>query len=123
MARRTVLLVEDSEEVRDALVELLQLGGHAVEAVGDGIEGVERARASRPEVILVDMGLPGIDGLEVGRRIRAHLGDVPLLVAVTGQGRDEDRRRALDAGFDELLAKPVDVARLERVVEDGKRAR
>src|SRR5512138_3961419 len=120
MARRTVLLVEDSEEVREALVELLELGGHAVEAVGDGIEGVERARASRPEVILVDMGLPGIDGLEVGRRIRADLGDAPLLVAVTGQGRDEDRRRALAAGLDELLVKPVDVTRLERIVEGGK---
>ena len=123
MARRTVLLVEDSEEVRDALAELLELGGHTVEAAGDGLEGVERARASRPEVVLVDMGLPGIDGLEVGRRIRAILGDAPLLVAVTGQGRAEDRRRALAAGFDDLLAKPVDAAQLERMVEDGKPAR
>lgn len=112
--------MEDSAEVREVLAELLGLEGHRVEAVGDGLAAIERARASRPEVVLVDLGLPGIDGLEVARRIRAELGAVTRLVAVTGHARPEDRRRALAAGFDDLVEKPVDLAALERAVEGTK---
>jgi len=87
-----------------------------VEAVGLGELGVARACQGWPEVVLVDIGLPDIDGHEVARRIRADLGAAPFLVAMTGYGRDDDRRRALEAGFDLHLAKPVDAGRLERVV-------
>ena len=89
MARR-VLLVEDSEDIRTALAELLELLGHRVEAVADG--------------------------LEVARRIRAELGGGPRLVALTGAAREEDRRRSREAGFEEHLVKPVDLAHLEAVI-------
>jgi CheY-like chemotaxis protein len=102
--------------VREALSEFLALQGHLVEAVGLGLEGVALALASRPEVMLVDVGLPDIDGHEVARRVRAALGPEPFLVAMTGYGREDDRRRALAAGFDLHLAKPVDGDLLERVV-------
>jgi len=115
MARR-VLLVEDSEDIRTALAELLELLGHRVEAVADGLVAVERARATQPEIVLVDLGIPGIDGLEVARRIRAELGGGPRLVALTGAAREEDRRRSREAGFEEHLVKPVDLAHLEAVI-------
>jgi len=117
-----VLLVEDSPDVREVLAELLGLEGYLVETVGEGLAAVERALASRPEVVLVDLGIPGIDGLEVARRIRAELGTAPRLVAVTGHGRPEDRRRAIAAGFDDLVEKPVDLAVLARAME-GKKVR
>ncbi len=113
---REVLLVEDSEDVRVALVELLELMGHRVEAVSDGLTAVQRARATRPQVVLVDLGIPGIDGLEVARRIRAELGETPRLVAMTGASRAEDRRLALEAGFDAHLVKPIEVTELEAVL-------
>jgi CheY-like chemotaxis protein len=115
-----VLLVEDSPDVREVLAELLGLEGYLVETVGDGLTAVERARATRPEVVLVDLGIPGIDGLEVARRIRTELGAAPRLVAVTGHGRAEDRRRAMAAGFDDLVEKPVDLAALGRAMEGTK---
>jgi CheY-like chemotaxis protein len=114
--QREVLLVEDNEDVRVALVELLELMGHRVEAVSDGLAAVQRARVSRPQVILVDLGIPGIDGLEVARRIRAEFGEALRLVAMTGASRAEDRRAALEAGFDAHLVKPIEVADLEAVL-------
>lgn len=119
-ASRSVLLVEDSDDVREALLELLELLGHRAEGVGTGAEGVARTVASAPDVVLVDVGLPDFDGMEVARRIRAALGPAPFLVAMTGYARDEDRDEALAAGFDLHLAKPVDVNVLERVVARGR---
>lgn len=116
MARKTVVLAEDSADVRDAFAELLGEMGYAVDAVGDGIAAVAHAVELRPDAVLVDVGIPGIDGLEVARRIRAALGARPLLVAVTGLGRDEDRRRSLEAGFDAHLEKPIDLGALARVL-------
>lgn len=119
-ASRSVLLVEDSDDVREALLELLGLLGHTAEGVATGAEGVARTVAATPDVVLVDVGLPDIDGMEVARRIRAALGPGPFLVAMTGYARDEDRDEALAAGFDLHLAKPVDIAVLERVVARGR---
>jgi CheY-like chemotaxis protein len=115
-----VLLAEDSLDLRETLAELLGAAGHTVHAFADGLAAAECARAIGPEVVLLDLGLPGIDGLEVARRVRAALGERPLIVAVTGDARDEDRRRAREAGFDALLAKPVDLEELERIVDAGK---
>lgn len=118
---RRVLLVEDSADVREALCELLEMFGHQVAAVATGAEGVARAEATHPEVLLVDLGLPDLDGLEVARRVRARLGPGPFLVALTGDARDEIRTLALAAGFDLHLPKPVDVDTLEQVVARARR--
>ncbi len=120
MAVHTLLLAEDSTDVREAFAELLQARGYAVEAVGDGLAAVERAEALRPDAMLVDVGIPGIDGLEVARQVRAALGADPFLVAITGHGRPEDRRQALEAGFDAHLVKPVDLDELVRVLARGR---
>jgi CheY-like chemotaxis protein len=102
-----VLVVEDNTDTRDTLRRVLELDGHQVEEAADGLEAVERAAILRPEVVLVDIGLPGLDGFEVARRLRASLGSSPLLIALTGYGQPEDRRRSRDAGFDVHLVKPV----------------
>ena len=91
---RQILLVEDDDNVREALRRILTLDGHRVEVARDGPEGVELALATAPEVVFIDIGLPGIDGYEVGRRIRAGLGSRALLVALTAHDLEEDRRRS-----------------------------
>jgi signal transduction histidine kinase/CheY-like chemotaxis protein len=113
---RRVLIIEDSADTRSTLTTLLTLLGHRVEAVASGTEGVERAVASRPEVALIDLGLPGLDGLEVARRVRAALGSSVRLVALTGHAREEDRSRTQEAGFDAHLVKPVETEELNRAL-------
>ncbi|HYO16078.1 MAG TPA: ATP-binding protein, partial [Thermoanaerobaculia bacterium] len=114
-----VLVVEDNLDGRESLRELLEIWGHRVDLAETGPEGLEKAFALRPEVALVDIGLPGLDGNEVARRIRAVLGrDQISLVAMTGYGQPEDRRRALQAGFDRYLVKPVDPAVLSQLLAE-----
>jgi CheY-like chemotaxis protein len=105
---RSILIVEDNADARDALRVLLELDGHAVEAAGEGQAALELARSTDPDIALVDIGLPGIDGFEIARRLRALDARRPVLIALTGYGQPEDRRRATEAGFDEMLVKPVD---------------
>jgi len=107
-AGRSILLVEDNVDARDALSVLLELEGHVVAVAGEGHQALELVRARDPDIALVDIGLPGIDGYEVARRVRALDGRRPVLIALTGYGQPEDRRRASEAGFDDLLVKPVD---------------
>jgi signal transduction histidine kinase len=114
-----VLVVEDNEDNRDALRLLVEHLGHEVDAVEDGLRGVSRALSDRPDVMLVDIGLPGLDGYEVARRVRSALGQGVKLVAVTGYGQPEDRRRAIAAGFDQHLTKPVDYDTLFRLFKPG----
>jgi CheY-like chemotaxis protein len=109
---RSILIVEDNPDARDALRVLLELDGHAVEAAGEGHAALEIARATNPDIALVDIGLPGIDGFEIARRLRALDARRPVLIALTGYGQPEDRRRATEAGFDEMLVKPVDPSAL-----------
>ena len=104
---RRVLIIEDNVDTRETLRGVLEMDGHKVQEAVDGVEGVEIAMASRPEVVIVDIGLPRLDGYEVARRLRTALGAAPLLVAVTGYGQAEDRRMSRDAGFDVHLVKPV----------------
>ena len=113
---RTILIIEDNADARDALRILLELDGHTVEAAGEGAEGLEIVQAKDPDIALVDIGLPGLDGYEVARRLRAKGSRRPLLVALTGYGQPEDRKRALDAGFDALLVKPVDPTTLSSLL-------
>jgi two-component system CheB/CheR fusion protein len=120
-------VVEDNVDAAESLIMLLQLLGHHVRAVHDGISALEVARANVPEVMLIDIGLPGMDGYELARRLRQQPGlERVVLVALTGYGRDEDRERALKAGFDYHLVKPVDpnalrglVARLGKDAREG----
>jgi CheY-like chemotaxis protein len=114
---RHILLVEDDDSVRKALRRMLELDGHRVEVAGDGPEGVELALATAPEVAFIDIGLPGIDGYEVGRRIRAVLGSRVLLVALTAHDLEQDRRRSSEAGFDAHLVKPVSYEGFARVLD------
>jgi signal transduction histidine kinase len=104
----SVLLIEDNEDSRQTLSAVLALCGHQVHEAGDGTEGVRIALAEKPDVAVVDIGLPGVDGYEVARRLRAAAGDHRIgLIALTGYGQAEDRERALSAGFDMHLSKPV----------------
>jgi len=117
--RRTVLIVEDNEDARHMLEAALVLDGHQVHAAPDGESGLQLAERSPPDVALIDIRLPGIDGYEVARRLRAaHERRRIALIAVTGFGQTEDRRRAFDAGFDAHLVKPVNAERLKRVMAD-----
>jgi signal transduction histidine kinase/ActR/RegA family two-component response regulator len=109
--QRRILIVEDNEDAADTLRQLLELAGHKVQVAHDGVAGLEALLANPPELALIDVGLPRMDGYELARRARvaAKGKRLPLLVAVTGYGLPEDRARALAAGFDEHLIKPVDV--------------
>jgi signal transduction histidine kinase/ActR/RegA family two-component response regulator len=117
LATRRVLLVEDNADSRSMLRDLLALWGHEVREAEDGPTGLEQVGAWRPDVALIDIGLPIMNGYEVARTVRAREdGHRPFLVALTGYGRPEDRRRALEVGFDAHLVKPVDLAELERLL-------
>jgi signal transduction histidine kinase/PAS domain-containing protein/ActR/RegA family two-component response regulator len=103
-----VLLVEDNPDTAESLIMFLEVLGHRVCPVYDGAAALDAARTSPPDVMLVDIGLPGMDGYEVARRVRRDPGlDRVVLVALTGYGREEDRERAMAAGFDFHLVKPV----------------
>ncbi|WP_257457947.1 ATP-binding protein [Archangium lipolyticum] len=120
--KRRVLLVEDSPDVREMMQELLEELGHEVEVATNGLEGAAKVLDVRPDVALVDVGLPGIDGYEVARRVRASKdGGSFYLVALTGYGGSEARSKALEAGFDVHLVKPIDVDDLPRVLEGSRR--
>ncbi len=123
MARRRVLIVEDNADAADTLREVLLVWDHDVEIARDGQEGVEKARAFRPDLILCDLGLPKLDGYEVARAIKAtpELAGV-YLVAVTGYASGADQRRAADAGFHRHLAKPVSLDVIEEVLLTAPRA-
>src|SRR5437773_8848565 len=95
-----VLVVEDHPDGRQALALLLRLWGFEVEVAEDGPEGVRKAITWEPDVALLDIGLPGLDGYEVARRVRRALGGRVRIIALTAWGRPEDRERACDAGFD-----------------------
>ncbi|MDB4972308.1 MAG: histidine kinase, partial [Myxococcaceae bacterium] len=113
-----VLVVEDNEDTLELVQMWLRSLGHEVQGASDGNAGLESAITMRPDVALVDIGLPGIDGYEVARSVRASdAGHGIYMVAVTGYGRPEDRARALDAGFDAYIVKPLDVAGLKRALE------
>lgn len=113
---RHILIVEDNQDGRESLAMLLELVGHRVEVAEDGPRGVEAALATPPEVMLIDIGLPGLDGYGVATRVRAALGGGVLLVALTGHSQPEDRLRAAEAGFDAHLAKPVGLGELQALL-------
>ena len=95
---------------------LLELDGHSVQTAADGIRAIELMTQKSFDVALIDIGLPGLDGYEVARRVRTGGTQPPFLVALTGYGQPEDRKRATAAGFDAHLVKPVDPPELARVL-------
>jgi len=117
---RRVLIVEDNVDAAESLSMLLELLGHEVRVEATGASALEAIRTTDFQAVLVDIGLPDMDGYEVARQIRA-LPDsrTKLLVALTGYGQEEDKRRALSAGFDQHLIKPVDVEHLQNLLTDS----
>jgi PAS domain S-box-containing protein len=121
--RRRILVADDNRDAADSLALLLRLAGHEVHAVHDGQEALEAVGWFRPDVALLDIGMPKLNGYEVARRIRGHAaGQQMVLVAITGWGQEEDKRRAAEAGFDHHLTKPVDPAALERLLSGLRKA-
>ena len=114
-SRRRILIVDDNADAAISLAEVLRMEGHACEALFSAQEALEKAAMMRPDFVLLDIGLPGLDGYEVARRLRKidGLQDVGL-IALTGYGQPDDLERARDAGFDEHCVKPVDFEQLER---------
>ncbi len=114
-----VLLVEDNDDARVMLQRILQAHGHLVSAARDARTGLEAAAAGSPNVAIVDIGLPDVDGYEFARAMRERLGSGVRLIAVTGYGTESDRQRALQAGFDAHLTKPVDFERLLGLIAEA----
>jgi CheY-like chemotaxis protein len=119
-AGRRVLVADDNADVADSLALLLRVAGCAVEVARDGPEALDLAERWQPDLLLLDLGMPGLDGCEVCRRIRAEpWGRAMRILALTGWGQEEDRRRSLEAGCDGHLVKPVEPATLLRLVAES----
>jgi CheY-like chemotaxis protein len=112
-----ILVVEDEVATAEMLGMLLELWGHTVQTVHDGPAALAAASTFRPEVVLCDIGLPAMNGYQLARQLRQQEGlNKAVLIAITGYGQEEDRRRAREAGFDHHVIKPVDPAALEKLL-------
>jgi PAS domain S-box-containing protein len=115
--RCRILVVDDNRDAADSLALMLQLKGHDIRTAEDGAQGVQIAEEYRPDLVLLDIGMPRMNGYEAARHIRQQpWGKTMRLVALTGWGQDEDKRRAAEAGFDQHLTKPVEHARIEALL-------
>jgi CheY-like chemotaxis protein len=116
--RRKVLIVDDNQEAAITLSIVVRMFGSEVRTAGDGQEGIQAAAEFLPDVILMDLRMPGMNGYEAVRHIRRQSwGEQMLIVALTGWGQDEDRQRTREAGFDHHLVKPVESSELQKVLE------
>jgi len=116
---RRILLVDDNTDSAESLGELLALSGHEVRTAADGLSALRAFDDFQPDVVLCDLGLPGMNGYEVGRTLRQRPRGAQLfLAALTGYGDESDRRRTAEAGFDRHLVKPVDPFELERLIAE-----
>lgn len=118
---KRILVVDDNVDAAESAGEILRLLGNEVSVVHDGLAAVAAVDEWRPEVVLLDIGLPGIDGYEVARRVRgsAH-GKGVMLIALTGWGQDQDKQRTSDTGFDLHWVKPVGLEKLKELSRDGE---
>jgi CheY-like chemotaxis protein len=118
-----VLVIEDNSDAAETLGDLLRLFGHEAKVALSGPAGLETARSLRPDVVLCDISLPGMDGYAVAGSLRSEPAtQATRLVALTGYGRDSDRQRTRDAGFDLHLVKPVEPLELKRLLEEWAKA-
>jgi len=121
VAGRRVLVVDDNADAAETVAAYLRLEGHETKVVTEGAEVLGSARVFEPQVVVLDIGLPGLDGYQIARQLRSHPEtSEALLVAVTGYGRDEDRARAADAGFDCHFVKPADPVEIQAAIERGR---
>src|SRR5215470_7948350 len=110
---RRILVVDDNADAAEMMAEILRISGHEVRMAGDGPAALEIAREFRPGLAILDIGLPAMDGYELGRRLRGELEpSSPVMFALSGYGEASDRARSAAAGFDLHLVKPVDAERL-----------
>jgi signal transduction histidine kinase/ActR/RegA family two-component response regulator len=124
LGQRRILVVDDNQDSADSLSLLLGLNGHVVHTAYNGQSALEEAKAFGPDVVLLDIGLPGVNGYDVARSIRASASiPAPMLVATTGWGHAEDKQRAREAGFDFHLTKPISMEALERLMGTPEDAR
>jgi CheY-like chemotaxis protein len=120
MTARRVLVVDYNNDGAEAIARLLRVLGHEVEVVYDGLTALQRATHFEPGIVLLDLGMPGLDGFHVCERMRAHTWKQrPYIVALTGWGRDGDMDRTKKAGFDAHLVKPVEAAALVKVLGES----
>jgi PAS domain S-box-containing protein len=111
-----VLIADDNRDSAESLAALLEMDGHIVATASDGVQAIEQVQAFAPDIVILDLGMPNVDGVEAARRIRSLPGgERVLLVALTGWGQESDRQRTREAGFDRHLVKPVDLAALKEV--------
>jgi CheY-like chemotaxis protein len=115
--RLRVVVVDDNVDAAESLADLIRLLDHEVRVAHDGQSGLAAVRAFSPDVVLLDIGLPGMDGFEVARRLRADPGPQAMLVAVSGYGRDEDRRLAAEAGMAHHFVKPIQFSSLQLLLD------
>jgi PAS domain S-box-containing protein len=113
---RRVLVIDDNLDSTQSMVTMLGLLGHVVEGAFNGAQGIEMAENFRPDVVLLDLNMPGMDGFSVVKRLRAQHGTRLLIAAMTGYGRQGDRRSTLEKGFDDHLTKPVGIEQLRRLL-------
>ena len=114
-----MLVVDDNVDSADSIAMLLQVSGHEVRVVYSGQDALETAAEYQPDIILLDIGMPGMDGYEVARRLRAHTQlEKVKVIALTGYGQDADRLQSQEAGFDYHLVKPVEGQKLQEVLVD-----
>jgi len=118
---RRIVLIDDDEDLRTVLSELLVRGGHEVLEASDGPTGLALIVAKLPDVAIVDIGLPKLDGHEIARRVRTALGQAVWLVALTGQTKDAERVAALASGFDTHLTKPLDIDLVKLMLSTSRR--
>jgi CheY-like chemotaxis protein len=111
-----VVIVDDNVDGAESLAEIIGMMGHLVRLAYDGPSGIEAVREFDPDLVLLDIGLPGMDGYEVARRLRSEPHVRALLVALSGYGRDEDRAMSRDAGFAQHFVKPMDLGSLRTVL-------
>lgn len=120
--KNRILVVDDNEDSATSMAAMLEMLGHEARAAFDGIAAVETAESYRPDIVLLDIGLPKMSGLAAARKIREQSwGQAMFLIAVTGWGDEKDRRRSAEAGFNLHLVKPVDPAELENVLAQHQR--